>query len=156
MKNVLIILVVFCPSLLWAQSDRELHFSGYLETYYSYDFNQPESHSKPEFINQFNRHNEFNINLTYLQAYYKNSNLRAKIRLMAGTFSQKVHEESPQWAKFIYQANIGVKLIDGFWLDVGIMPSHFGSEGQVGKLVLVTQHISRKCSLLFYWRKVDL
>ena len=35
-----------------------LTFSGYVETYYSYDFNEPENHTRPGFVYSHNRHNE--------------------------------------------------------------------------------------------------
>jgi hypothetical protein len=40
----------------------------------------------------------------------------------------------PQWAQFIYQANIGVKLSKkhNLWLDLGIFESHLGFESVIG------------------------
>ncbi|MDN3669930.1 outer membrane beta-barrel protein [Echinicola jeungdonensis] len=132
MKYLCLFFAVICPGLVWSQEDDGLQFSGYLEGYYSYDFNQPDNHEKPSFINHYHRHNEFNINLAYLQSQYQNKNVRANLGLMLGTFGQKIRKEEPLWAQMVYQANMGVKLSEGFWLDVGIMPSHFGGEGQIG------------------------
>ena len=36
-----------------------LTISGYIEGYYCYDFNKPENNSRPAFLYNFNRHNEF-------------------------------------------------------------------------------------------------
>lgn len=47
-----------------------LTFSGYAETYYSYDFSQPENHERPSFFYSFNRHNEVNLNLGFVKANY--------------------------------------------------------------------------------------
>ncbi|AFL86194.1 hypothetical protein Belba_3706 [Belliella baltica DSM 15883] len=81
MKSRLTFLFTFWSYFLAAQENKEVRndifsFSGYLETYFSYDFNQPEDHLKPDFLYNFKRHNEFNVNLALLQAAYKNEDIR--------------------------------------------------------------------------------
>lgn len=114
--------------------------SGYLETYYTYDFNQPEDHLRPDFLFNFKRHNEFSVNLAFLRAVYADENVRANIALMTGTYAQYNLADEPVWARMVYEASVGVKLHDKLWLDVGIMPSHIGFESAEG---MDTWHLSR-------------
>jgi hypothetical protein len=52
---------------------------------------------------------------------------------MVGNYAQYNMSSEPNWAQFIYEANIGVKLLkdDNLWLDAGIMPSHIGFESAI-------------------------
>lgn len=110
-----------------------MKFSGYGELYYSYDFSNPSNHEKSDFIYNHKRHNEINANLLYFKANYNNLNTRANFGIMAGNYAQYNLSSEPNWAQFIYEANIGVKLSKShnFWLDVGILPSHIGFESAV-------------------------
>lgn len=108
-------------------------FSAYVETYYSYDFNNPADHIKPGFIYSYNRHNEVNINLAYLKASYNKDNIRGNVTLMAGTYPEYNLATEPTILRHIYEANIGVKLAKNLWVDAGVMPSHIGFESAVGK-----------------------
>ena len=45
-----------------------LQFSGYVETYYAYDFGQPESNTRPGFFYSHTRHNEVALNLGFIKA----------------------------------------------------------------------------------------
>jgi len=114
--------------------------SGYLETYYTYDLNQPEDHLRPDFLFNFKRHNEFSINLAFIRAAYADEKVRANIALMTGTYAQFNLADEPAWAQMVYEASVGVKLMDKLWLDVGIMPSHIGFESAEG---MDTWHLSR-------------
>lgn len=107
-------------------------FSGYLETYYSYDFNRPDNHQRPSFLYNFNRHNEFSVNLALAKATYREDNFRSTVAVMAGTYAQANLSDEPNWAQFVNEASIGVRLVDDLWLDVGIMPSHIGFESWIG------------------------
>lgn len=63
-------------------------FSAYGDIYYSYDFNNPSNHEKPNFIYNHKRHNEINANLLLIRANYQDEGLRANIGLMAGNYAQ--------------------------------------------------------------------
>lgn len=114
--------------------------SGYIETYYTYDLNQPENHLRPDFLFNFNRHNEFSINLAFIRAAYTDEKVRGNLALMTGTYAQYNLASEPAWAQMVYEASVGVKLLDKLWLDVGIMPSHIGFESAEG---MDTWHLSR-------------
>jgi hypothetical protein len=133
MKRLFIIFFFFSRTLA-AQDDldRNLILSGYIEAYYSYDFNQPENNLRPDFLYNFNRHNEFSINLALVKASFQNDRVRANLALMAGTYAQYNLADEPAWAKFINEASLGIKLHEKLWVDVGVMPSYIGFESWYG------------------------
>ncbi len=112
-----------------------ISISGYLETYYSYEFNKPLNNSKPSFIYSHNRANEINLNLGFIKAGYTTEKLRANLSLATGTYMNANYAVEPGVLKNIYEANIGVKLSSksNLWLDAGILPSHIGWESALGK-----------------------
>lgn len=126
-------LLLVCPFIANGQEERPtLTFSGYIESYYLYDFGKPENHERPDFLYNFKRHNEFSVNLALLGVTYKADMYRASIKLMSGNYAQYNLADEPIWAQFIYEASAGVKLADRLWLDMGVMPSHIGFESAIG------------------------
>lgn len=112
-----------------------LKFSGYIETYYAYDFNQPESNVRPGFFYSHNRHNEVALNLGFIKAAYDNGSVRGNLALMAGTYSNANLSAEEGVMKNVYEANVGVKLSKtaNLWVDAGIFSSHIGFESAIGK-----------------------
>ncbi|MBK8473252.1 MAG: porin [Sphingobacteriales bacterium] len=112
-----------------------LTIAGYLETYYSYDFANPENHVRQPFIYAYNRHNEINLNLGYIKLAYSSENIRSNISLMAGTYSNDNLSAEPGVLKNVYEANVGFKIFEkkNIWIDAGIMPAHIGFESAIGK-----------------------
>ncbi len=128
-------LLILQVKVLFAQNDsiKKLSFSGYGEIYYSYDFSNPTNQEKENFIYNHKLHNQLNSNLIVAKAKYFSKRMRANLGLMAGNYTQYNLKSEPAWAKYIYEANIGVKLSknDNLWLDAGIMPSHIGFESAI-------------------------
>lgn len=112
-----------------------LKFSGYVETYYAYDVNQPENNTRPGFIYSHNRHNEVALNLGFIKAAYDNGTVRGNLALMAGTYANANLAAESGVMKNVYEANAGVKLSKtaNLWIDGGIFASHIGFESAVGK-----------------------
>ena len=110
-------------------------FSGYLETYYSYDFGNPENHLRPAFVYNHNKHNELNLNLGLIKANYVKNNVRGNFAIMAGTYSEYNLAAEQDLLKNVFEANAGVKISakHNLWIDAGIMPSHIGFESAIGK-----------------------
>ena len=139
MKNIFlsIIIGVGIVNLANAQSDSTKHplkISGYLETYYVYDFGNPANHNRPGFVYSHNRHNEVNLNLGYVQAEYNNEKVRGKLALMTGTYANANLAAEPGVLKNIFEANAGVKIskTKNLWVDAGIFASHIGFESAIG------------------------
>ncbi len=112
-----------------------LTISGYAEAYYSYDFNKPGNNTRPGFIYNYNRHNEFNLNLGFVKAAYSTERVRANLAVAVGTYMNANYAAEPGTLKNIYEANAGYKLSakKNLWFDIGIMPSHIGFESAIGK-----------------------
>jgi len=140
MKTLFLFLSVLSVIALTANAQTDstkspLKFSGYLETYYSYDFGNPLNHNRPGFIYSYNRHNEVSLNLGFIKVAYEKDNLRANFALMTGSYANVNLAAEPGVLKNIYEANIGFKVskTKAVWVDAGIFASHIGFEGAVGK-----------------------
>ncbi|MGB4849707.1 MAG: outer membrane beta-barrel protein, partial [Saprospiraceae bacterium] len=122
MKKLILPIMLLIAYTLNGQVDSTaspLTFTGYAEVYYAYDFNHPDNHERPSFFYNFNRHNEVNLNLGFINANYTTSNLRGNLGLMVGTWAQYNSSAEQGLLKNVWQANVGVKLCKekNFWLD---------------------------------------
>lgn len=137
MKKIITGLLLLASIPLMAQKDSvsPLSFTGYLETYYSYDFTKPDNHSRPSYVYSHNRTNEVNLNLALLKASYSTERIRGNLALAAGTYMNANLSSEPGVLKNIYEANAGFKLTkrSNLWLDAGIFTSHIGFESAIGK-----------------------
>lgn len=130
----------FCLfSNLYAQNEEEtfldnVTISGYLETYFMFDASQPPGNELPDFFYNFNRHQEFNLNVGILKAAYESERVRANFALMAGTFTQANMAHEPAGLRNIFEANVGYQLAKekNLWIDVGVFESHIGFESAIG------------------------
>lgn len=114
--------------------DSTLTISGFIETYYGYDFQEPNSKRRPGFLYNHARHNEVNVNLGLLKLSYNEDRIRGNLGLMVGNYVTENLSAEPLAMRNIYEANIGVKLLKkhDFWLDIGIMESNLGFESVIG------------------------
>ncbi|WP_290707342.1 outer membrane beta-barrel protein, partial [Flavihumibacter sp. CACIAM 22H1] len=142
MKNIFVHLFLFIPFITAAQDSsstgqvtRPFSISGYLEAYYSYDFNKPANNTRPGFLYNFNRHNEFTLNLGFIKASYLTERTRANLAIGVGTYMNANYAAEPGLLKNIVEANAGYKLsaTKNLWFDIGIQPSHIGFEAAVGR-----------------------
>ena len=140
MKTLLLALLTTFTLTANAQTDStaltsSLKFSGYLETYYSYDFGNPSNNTRPGFVYSHNRHNEVSLNLGFIKAAYEKNNVRANLALMTGSYANANLAAESGVLKNIYEANIGFKVskTKTVWVDAGIFASHIGFESAIGK-----------------------
>lgn len=107
---------------------KPLQLSGAVDVYYGYDFSEPIGQDRL-YTTQAYRHNEFNLNWAFLRADYATDRIRATLALQTGTYVQANYAAEPnELTQLIAQANAGVRLAEGVWLDAGILPSHIGYE----------------------------
>jgi hypothetical protein len=136
-KIILTTLLAFAYATMHAQeaSKSPFTFSGYIDTYYSYDFGNPTNHERPSFFYNYNKHNEVNLNLGLGKVNYTKDNVRANLAVMVGTYAQYNMVAEQGLLKNVYEANVGVKISKehNLWIDAGIMPSHIGFESAIGK-----------------------
>lgn len=120
----------------FAQEEKKnpLTFSGYAETYFQYDVNNPDNNTRPSFIYSHNRNNEVSLNLGFVKVNYNTEKVRANLSLAAGSYMNANYAAEPGVLKNIYEANVGFKVINNqnLWITVGIIPSHIGYESAVG------------------------
>jgi Putative beta-barrel porin-2, OmpL-like. bbp2 len=107
---------------------------GYIDTYYGYDFNKPASKERPYFVSMA-RHNEFNINLAYIDLKYSSSRVRARFAPGFGTYINANYAAEPGALKNIVEANVGVKLFPNknIWFDAGVFGSPYTNESAISK-----------------------
>ena len=136
-KYILTLFVILNVYYSFSQEEikKPFTFSGYLETYYSYDFGNPDNHLRPGFVYSYNKHNEVNLNLGFAKVNYAKDNIRGNFALMAGTYAEYNLAAEQDLMKNIFEANVGVKISSKYnlWVDAGIMPSHIGFESAIGK-----------------------
>lgn len=146
MKTTLITALALAISIYArAQEAAKIKVNGYLETYYSYDFNQPQGNTRPSFIYSHNRHNEVNLNLGLIKASYDSGKMRANVALMAGTYTNANLAAEAGTLKQIFEANAGIKLSEkeNLWIDAGVFASHIGFESAIAKdCWVLTRNIS--------------
>ncbi len=107
---------------------------AYVETYYCYDVNKPADNTRQSFFYSHNRHNEFNLNLGFIRVAMVDSNYRANLALMAGTYTNANLAAEPSTLKNIMEANAGFRIPgkSNLWVDVGVFSSHIGFESAIG------------------------
>lgn len=106
----------------------KIDFSGYLETYYGYDFNHPKSGTNQNFLFNHNHHNEFNVNIGLIRGTISYENFYAKIALQAGKYVQDNYANED--LKLFNEAYIGIFLdkAQKMSFEAGIFASHIGFE----------------------------
>ncbi len=123
----LLSLISFC-AIAQEKSEFKIFFSGFIETYYSYDLDKPTSDSKLPFMYNYNRQNEFNINIGLLRAKLEYENSYASIALHSGTYVEDNY--ASEKIKYISEAFVGLNLdkSNKHAIEVGILPSYIGFE----------------------------
>jgi Putative beta-barrel porin-2, OmpL-like. bbp2 len=112
---------------------RSFTFSGFADLYYQYDFDNPPDKLRPDYIYNHKRHNQPGVNLALLKAAFKKNNWRANLGLMAGDYVKYNLAAEPDWAKIIYEANVGFAFSNKLSVDAGILPSHLGFESAISR-----------------------
>lgn len=112
-----------------------LTFGAYVETYYSYDFNNLINNTKPSFLYSFNKNNKVSVNFASIKGAYTTNRIRVNLALAVGTYMNANYAAEPSILGNLYEGNAGIKLSEenNLWLDVGVFPSHIGFESAVGK-----------------------
>lgn len=105
MKKTILSIAVLTTAIVHAQDStmpattNPLTFSGYVEGYYSYDFNKPSNNTKPGFLYSHNRHNEFTVNLAFVKGSYNTERVRANLAVAAGTYMNANYAAEPATLK---------------------------------------------------------
>ena len=109
------------------------HISGYLESYYIHDFNNPGSSTRPSFAYSHNVVEKPSINLGFIKASLNTPRARANLAVGSGTYMRANYALESRDLQKLFEANVGLKLSDSnLWLDAGVLPSHIGFESAIG------------------------
>jgi hypothetical protein len=146
--STLVLLVA--PALLRAQSGGPsttpsdtaptVTFGAFADGYYAYDFNRPATLDRA-FTTQAARHNEFNVNLAYVDATLAGTKVRGRFAAQFGTSVQANYAPEPRVgtlsgpdvSRFIQEAYVGYRVVPTVWLDGGVFFSPFGSESWISR-----------------------
>lgn len=115
-------------------------FGGFVDAYYAFDFNRPASFDRA-YTTQPARHDEFNVNLAFVEAKIDAPGYRGRLALQAGTSVQANYAgeprngsvSGPNLARLIQEAFVGVKVADKLWVDGGVFLSHIGMESFISR-----------------------
>jgi hypothetical protein len=146
MRRVLHLLCLAVPAALHAQASAQpdtalkVTFGGFVDGYYAYDFNRPANLDRA-YTTQAARHDEFNINLAFVDATLSAPRLRGRFAAQFGTAVQANYATEPRLgtlsgpdvSRFIQEAFVGYQVASSLWLDGGVFFSPFGSESWISR-----------------------
>ena len=124
----------------------KVSFGGFIDTYYAYDMDRPPTIDRSLFggalfTTQPARHDEFNVNLAYLEANIAGKRVHGRFALQAGTSVQSNYNSEPtigvvsgpSLSRMIQEGYAGYQVMPSLWIDAGIFFSNAGLEGWVSK-----------------------
>lgn len=141
--RVALSMTAFLPLQLGGQSPDstpKLSVGGFVDAYYAWDVRQPYNFDRT-YTTQPARHDEFNINLAFVEAKVTGPRYRGRLALQWGTSVQANYVgeprigsiSGPSVSQFLQEASVGYQLGRSLWLDGGIFPAHIGYEGWISR-----------------------
>jgi len=125
-----------------ARRDTTPHVSvgGFVDTYYAYDVDRPRDFDRA-FTTQPARHDEFNVNLAFIEAKISGPRYHGRLAIQFGTSVQSNYVAEPRFgvvsgpsvSQYIQEATIGYQLGRTVWIDGGIYSAHTGYEGWISR-----------------------
>ena len=115
-------------------------FGGFVDVYGAYDTGRPRSLDRA-FTTQAVRHNEFNVNLAFVEAVVSGPRVRGRLALQTGTSVQANYSgeprigsvSGPELGRLIQEAYVGYQVTPALWVDAGVFFSNVGMEGWVSR-----------------------
>ena len=128
------------PAVTAPDTTTKITVGGFIDSYYAFDFNRPANFDRA-FTTQPARHNEFNVNLAFMEVKLDAPRTRARLALQAGTSVQSNYSgesrngniSGPNLSRSIQEAVVGAKLADNLWIDGGVFLSHIGMESFISR-----------------------
>jgi len=115
-------------------------YTFYIDAYYSYDFSNPPDHNRPDFLYQYNRHDQFGINMAMAKVNYTRGRLTANLGINTGDFPAANMAHERELLRILYEANIGYYVSDKVEFTVGMFSSHMGFESALSFDNLLASH----------------
>ena len=123
-----------------------LTFGAFVDGYYAYDAGRPPTRDRSFaggtlFGTQPARHNEFNVNLAFVEAAVAAEHYRGRLAVQFGTSVQANYAGEPRTGQvsgpdvqqYLQEATAGYRVADRLWVDGGIFFSHLGMESWVSR-----------------------
>ena len=141
---VIAALFVTGPATARAQSRPDstptIAIGGFVDLYYAYDGGRPRSLDRA-YVTTAARHNEFNVNLAFLDATVTSPRVRGRLALQFGTSVQANYAGEPRLgslsgadvSRFLQEATVGLKLHPDVWIDAGVFFAPFGAESWISR-----------------------
>ena len=121
---------------------RSVAVGAFVDAYFAWDFNRPgPGNFDRAFTTQAARHDEFNVNLAFVDLKLSGEGVRGRLALQAGTSVQSNYAgeprtgavSGPELARHIQEAVVGVRAARTLWIDAGIYLSHIGQESWISR-----------------------
>ena len=134
----LLVSVLMTKYLFSAKAQGAVEVGGYLDTYYAFDLGRPATNERP-YTTTAVRHNEFNVNLAFLEAIVQKSKTTARLAMQAGTSVQNNYATEPSrgstsggnLSRHLQEAWLEYAISSKTSLKTGIYFSHLGIENFV-------------------------
>lgn len=108
----------------------KMTLSSYVDGYFSgYNTDLGQEKFQP-FITVGARDNYFGVNIAQIGLSYEDKDIRGNVILHYGDIPQATWSSD---FNVIQQANVGVRIMDGLWLDAGFFSTHIGTESFLQK-----------------------
>lgn len=108
-----------------AGEEAKMLIGGYVSAYYAYYSDEITNNGLVQIPVMAPRNKEFGLNMALLSMQYASKNVRGNFGLHYGDIPKAIW---PTEFNMIQEANGGVRLIKGLWLDAGVFRSHIGVE----------------------------
>ena len=115
-----------------AQDSARTTVGGFVDAYFAYSL-QSHPYQMRSYTTQPLRHDEFNLNLGFVEVKHQSDFVRGRFALQTGTYVESNLAAEPDLLKLILEASVGTRIGQNVWIDLGIFPSHIGFEGIVSK-----------------------
>jgi len=142
-KIFLTLAVIFAAPAPADEVKPSVSYGLFVDTYYAFDANTPPNNERA-YTTLPTRHNEFALNLAFIEGKFSSDRLRGRLALQTGTsvYTNYRSEVRPagntgvQLAdvlQHVQEGVVGYRLADGWWIDAGIFLSHIGSESFISR-----------------------
>jgi hypothetical protein len=113
---------------------------AFIDGYYAWDTGRPRAFDRA-YTTQPARHNEFNINLAFVEATLRGERIRGRVALQAGTSVQSNYAAEPRVGsvsggdlmRSVQEATVGVRVHPRLWVDGGVYFSYIGLESWISR-----------------------
>ncbi|MBP2831621.1 outer membrane beta-barrel protein [Aquimarina sp. U1-2] len=133
--------------------NHELIVSAYADSYLSSFSNELDQNDFQPYITAGARDNTFGLNIAAFGAQYTSELLRGQVVFHYGDIPQATWSEDFQ---NVQEANIGLKLSDGLWVDAGFFATHIGTESFLPKNNMLSSTAFKTFNEPFYQAGVKL